>query len=191
MSRTRQNQRWKRKKPTLENPKTYVGNSRFLGRVWRRQMAALPFPIPRSPCACQRAVRMRGKRLATGAVPPEPHFADTTRRDFDARAWHSPVTVGRQNHVGSAKCLSCDTTPSARRQLKAHWQSAERQKVAGSSIDSCASFRRASVEPRLLLFAALTTLPSPCFPTWKRRRLSRSFPRRRLRSALVLASPWH
>ena len=64
MSRTRQNLRWKRKKPTLENPKTYVGNSRFLGRVLRRQMAALPiakgstavrakavqpFPVTRAP----------------------------------------------------------------------------------------------------------------------------------------------
>ena len=46
---------------------------------------------------------LRRGNLATGAVSPDPHFADTTRRDFDARAWHSPVTVGHQDHVGSAK----------------------------------------------------------------------------------------
>ena len=34
--------------------------------------------------ATAKVVREAG--LATGAVPPEPHFADTTRRDFDARA---------------------------------------------------------------------------------------------------------
>ena len=41
--------RWKRKFPTLEIEISYVGNSFFLGRVWRRQMAALPFPVPHSP----------------------------------------------------------------------------------------------------------------------------------------------
>ena len=101
MSRTRQNLRWKRKKPTLENPKTYVGNSRFLGRVWRRDRqrcrstnAALsfvqwshyhsPFPIPRSPCACQRAVRMRGNGL---------RFARLCRPSASIRVL--PLQVGR------------------------------------------------------------------------------------------------
>ena len=77
------------------------------------------FPLP---CYLSLALtRDHETRLATGAVPPDPHFADATRRDFDARAWHSPVTAGRQNHVGSAKCLSCDPPPSARRQLKERW----------------------------------------------------------------------
>ena len=34
--------------------------------------------------ATAKVVREAG--LASGAVPPEPHFADATRRDFDARA---------------------------------------------------------------------------------------------------------
>ena len=63
--------RWKRKFPTLEIEISYVGNSFFLGRVWRRQMAALPFPVPHSPFrvprACQRAVRMRGNRAPVAA----------------------------------------------------------------------------------------------------------------------------
>ena len=80
MSRTRQNLRWKRKKPTLEKPKTYVGNSRFLGRVWRRDRqrcrstnAALsfvqwshyhsPFPVRLSTCGQIRGNGLRFARL--------------------------------------------------------------------------------------------------------------------------------
>ena len=104
MSRTRQNLRWKRKKPTLENPKTYVGNSRFLGWVWRRQMAALPIAqrqhcrsckgsaaIPRSPCACQRAVRFGATAYASlGYVGLRPRSGCSHCRSGDLRV-HAPA----------------------------------------------------------------------------------------------------
>ena len=55
-SASRQNfQRWKRKFPTLEIEFSYVGNSRFLGRVWRRETAVLSID-QRSTAVCFKSV---------------------------------------------------------------------------------------------------------------------------------------
>ena len=47
----------------------------------------------------------------TGAVSPEPHFAGIPDMFLPRVPPHTPVTVGRQKHIGPAKCLSCDPTP--------------------------------------------------------------------------------
>ncbi len=46
-----------------------------------------------------------------GDSSPDPHFAGTPDMFLPRVPPHAPVTIGRQKHVGPAKCLSCDCLP--------------------------------------------------------------------------------
>ena len=52
------------------------GSAKFVSSAWKSRYWGDSSPDP----------YFTGARFATGAGSPDPHFADTTRRDFDARA---------------------------------------------------------------------------------------------------------
>ena len=92
------------------------------------QLVLLDSNFASMPQVVGSSYRLAGSFAPTGATTKQASYGGGTARAVRSRTppdmflprvpLHTPVTIGRQKHVGSANYLSCGPTPSARNQQK-------------------------------------------------------------------------